>query len=415
VVQALVQTHLYLRGDTYYFRYVLPDHVQDRCSNLPTEIKRSLRTDSYSAALALVSTKLPLIKLFRDCKHRPSIENLFNEIADFSLTPIVASEPIDTIEAKEEQIVVPILSEAWTGFVNWKSWTDKQGKANQRMFDNLLFFIGDISVNQVNKAQIRTALVSISALPQRNKKNYRQLPLEQLACLDIPEDDVVSGKYVKEHLKLCQSLFSRYLKSEVDVLSVSPTEGLIYDYQDNRYASLNDDQVRTALAKSQSKPDWFKWFMLLSVYSGARRSELVGLRKSDFKYCTDSKRYYFHIRNGKTKAAIRAVPLHHQLIDSGLLSWIDSRNSEQIFNVNANRVTDLFNSLLDERVNILGERIVLHSVRHTFITKVRAAGISNVLVQQVVGHEKSGAGQTDRYTHTFHLKDVLPVVDSIQY
>jgi len=393
----------------------MPEHVKGICSRLPTEIKRSLRTDSYSTALALVSTKLPFIKLIRDCKHKPSIEKLFNDIADFSLNPIVAAEPIYTIEAKEEPAVVPTLSEAWLSFRSWKSWTDKQGKANQRMLDNLLFFIGDISVDQVNKSQIRTALVSISALPQRNKKNYRQLPLEQLVCLDIPEDDVVSGKYVKEHLKLCQSLFSRYLKSELDVLSVSPTEGLIYDYQDNRYASLNDDQVRTALAKSQSKPDWFKWFMLLSVYSGARRSELVGLRKSDFKYCTDSKRYYFHIRNGKTKAAIRAVPLHHQLIDSGLLSWIDSRNSEQIFNVNANRVTDLFNSLLDERVNILGERIVLHSVRHTFITKVRAAGISNVLVQQVVGHEKSGAGQTDRYTHTFHLKDVLPVVDSIQY
>jgi hypothetical protein len=28
---------------------------------------------------------------------------------------------------------------------------------------------------------------------------------------------------------------------------------------------------------------------------------------------------------------------------------------------------------------------------------------------------KSGAGQTDRYTHTFHLKDVLPVVDNVSY
>jgi len=340
---------------------------------------------------------------------------LFNDIADFSPSPIVAREPIDTIEAKEEPTVVPTLSEAWLSFRNWKSWTDKHGKANQRMFDNLIFFIGDIPVNEVTKAHLRTALEGISKLPQRNKKNYRQTPREQLVRMKIPIEDVVSGKYVKEHLKLCQSLFSSYLKYEVDKLSKPPTEGLRYKYQYHRYASLNDAQIREVLEQSQSKPDWFKWFMLLSVYSGARRSELVGLRKSDFKYCTDSKRYYFHIRHGKTKAAIRAVPLHQQLIDSGLLSWIDSSSSEQLFNVNANRVTDLFNSLLDERVNILGERIVLHSVRHTFITKARAAGVSNVLVQQVVGHEKSGAGQTDRYTHTFHLKDVLPVIDSIQY
>jgi hypothetical protein len=97
------------------------------------------------------------------------------------------------------------------------------------------------------------------------------------------------------------------------------------------------------------------------------------------------------------RKTFRAVPFHQQLIDSELL-----------FNVNANRVTDLFNLIFDER-------ITLHSVIHTFITKARAAGVSNVLVQQLVGHEKSGAGQTDRYTHAFHLKDVLPVVGGISF
>lgn len=415
MVRTLVQNHLVRRGDIYYFRYTLPDHIQDICPHLPTEIKRSLRTDSYSDALTQVCAKLPLIKLIRNCKHEQSIEKLFNDIADFSQNYTVSLAHTATIETKQPSKTILKLSEAWNGFVDWKSWTSKQGKANQRIFDNLIFFLGDIPVDQITKPQLREALVSISKLPQRNKKNYKKLSLEQLIRLDFPEGDVVSGKYVKEHLKLCQSLFNRYLKSEVDVLSVSPTEGLTYEYQDNRYASLNDAQVRTVLAKSQSKPDWFKWFMLLSVYSGARRSELIDLKKSDFKYCTDSNRHYFHIRRGKTKAAIRVVPLHRQLTDRGILEWIDSVCGKNLFNINANRVTDLFNSLLDERVNHFGERIVLHSVRHTFITKTRAAGISNVLVQQVVGHEKRGAGQTDRYTHTFHLKDVLNVVDSIDY
>lgn len=71
--------------------------------------------------------------------------------------------------------------------------------------------------------------------------------------------------------------------------------------------------------------------------------------------------------------------------------------------------------MLDRKVNDYGERLVFHSLRHTFITKARAAGINNVLVQQVVGHEKRGSGQTDRYTHTFQLKDVLKVVDVVQF
>ena len=58
---------------------------------------------------------------------------------------------------------------------------------------------------------------------------------------------------------------------------------------------------------------------------------------------------------------------------------------------------------------------MLHSLRHTFITKARAAGVATGLIQQVVGHEKSGAGITDRYTHSFPLKDVLVVGDSVGY
>jgi len=155
--------------------------------------------------------------------------------------------------------------------------------------------------------------------------------------------------------------------------------------------------------------------MLLSVYSGARRSELLALNKSDFMFCADADRYYFTIRQGKTKAAIRQVPIHNKLVDMGVIDWVSSCGEERLFKVTANRVTHLFGLLLTDRENHLGERIVLHSIRHTFITKARSVGVSSVLVQQVVGHEKTGAGVTDRYTHSFHLKDVLVVVDSIDY
>ena len=412
MVQKLVQNYLFQRGNIFYFRYVLPSQIRELCPQLPTEIKRSLRTDSHTTALALVSAKLPSIKILRACVGRESIEKLLRDISDFK-SPY-QSETNQSYIANEIK-AVPVLSEAWSGFRNWKSWTDKQSKANQRMFNNLIHLLGNVPVDKVTKADIKTALNHIASLPQRNKKNYAQKGIQELLRMNIPEGDLVSGKYVKEHLKLCQSLFSRYLKYEVDILSQSPTEGVRYEYQDNRYAALNDEQVRAVLKKSKSKPTWFKWFVSLSVYSGARRSEILGLHKNDFHYCSDSNRYFFHIKQGKTKAAIRVVPIHQRLIKGGILDLVKSCNNELLFNVSPNKVTGLFNSLFEERVNYLGERIVLHSLRHTFITKARAAGISNVLVQQVVGHEKRGAGQKDRYTHTFHLKDVLPVVDSIKY
>ncbi|WP_432474876.1 tyrosine-type recombinase/integrase [Amphritea sp. HPY] len=241
--------------------------------------------------------------------------------------------------------------------------------------------------------------------------------MDKLTSMTISDEHLVSGKYVKEHLKLSQSLFNAYLVRDVDVLESSPTEGLRWEHDDNRYASLTDAQVRSVLQKVANKPEWFRWFMLIAIYSGARRSEIASLRPCDFKQCEDTGRYYFVISEGKTKAARRMVPVHKSLEEAGLLEWIGN-GQRLIFPIvakNPSRVTDSFNRLLDDRFNDLGERIVFHSTRHTFITKARAAGMTNVLVQQVIGHEKTGAGMTDRYTHTFQLKDVLQVVDAVDY
>ena len=111
------------------------------------------------------------------------------------------------------------------------------------------------------------------------------------------------------------------------------------------------------------------------------------------------------------------VPVHPELERAGLIAWVQETDGPLFptAQANPNRVTDHFASLAGVKVNDVGERIVFHSLRHTFITKARAAGVSTVLIQQVVGHEKSGAGITDRYTHSFPLKDVLVVVDAVRY
>jgi len=80
-----------------------------------------------------------------------------------------------------------------------------------------------------------------------------------------------------------------------------------------------------------------------------------------------------------------------------------------------NSITNRFRSLNMDKKTEDGERIVFHSLRHTFITKARSKGIETVLVQEVVGHEKTGSGVTDRYTHRFSLEDLLPVVDAVTY
>lgn len=432
MVQELVQTgnpYVYLRRKTYYFRVTIPPHLRMLSPEIPREIKRSLRTDSLTDALAMVADKLPLLRLLRACSEPDALLKICQKLSDFSKEVAgwvrsklqgysTTSQHLQNPPAwpvKKRRVIR--LDRAWQDFSQWRSWTDKQAKANQRMFDNLRLFLGNKDVRDITKRHLKTTLEAISKLPQRNKKDYKQIPLERLPEIVIPAEDRVSSKYVKEHLKLAQSLFSSYLKDEAEVIQFPPTDGLTWDYEYSRYGCLTDAELNDAIEKAKLKPEWFRWFLMIAAYTGARRSEIAALTKDDFKLCPDTQRHYFVVRKGKTKAARRSVPIHNHLISMGLLEWIaggEERPFDTAFR-NLNRATDLFGSLLENKVNDHGERLVFHSLRHTFITKARAAGISDVLVQQVVGHEKSGAGQTDRYTHTFQLKDILKVVDCIQY
>lgn len=85
VVRTLVRSNLVRRGDIYYFRYTLPDHIHGLCSNLPTEIKRSFHANIYTVASSFGMYKTP-IKL--NVLVTANIANCFMS----TLKPIVETE-----------------------------------------------------------------------------------------------------------------------------------------------------------------------------------------------------------------------------------------------------------------------------------------------------------------------------------
>jgi integrase len=107
------------------------------------------------------------------------------------------------------------------------------------------------------------------------------------------------------------------------------------------------------------------------------------------------------------------------LIRVGFLEFVFSGASSLFPELKHQQITGWFARLRSaigiESVDEFGNRKVFHSLRHTLITKARAAGVPVEKVQQVVGHEKVSSGIIDRYTHRFPLDDVLEVVDAIVY
>lgn len=71
MVQRLVQSRdpfVFQRGNTYYFRYVLPLHLRKLCSSLPAELKSSVHTDSCSEAVRMITQKVPIVKMLKRCQ-----------------------------------------------------------------------------------------------------------------------------------------------------------------------------------------------------------------------------------------------------------------------------------------------------------------------------------------------------------
>ena len=97
----------------------------------------------------------------------------------------------------------------------------------------------------------------------------------------------------------------------------------------------------------------------------------------------------------KTKSSIRLVPIHSYLIKAGFIKYCEEIRKEghaQLFPVlkqSANgygsAISKWFNKKLREK-GIADKKKVLHSTRHTFITKLKQLDIQDHLISELVGH-----------------------------
>ena len=119
----------------------------------------------------------------------------------------------------------------------------------------------------------------------------------------------------------------------------------------------------------------------------------AGIKETDgigyFELCSDG--------NGKTKAATRVVPLHHALIDAGLLRYRDALPKDSMLFPGLKgksskpgklgpKLGDAFN-WWRKRLGIVRPGVNFHSFRHTVGDRLRKAGVQESDIAAVLGHE----------------------------
>jgi integrase len=337
---------------------------------------------------------------------------------------IQAAQKLIQTEVTEKKKAGITLSQFFEMFLAYKSDLSEKMKASYVLYINtLLEIMGDKDIGLIEQGDVKNALLDYLRLPKRNLEKYKNKAVADLLEMEIDEEDKLAQKSVSQVKKLLQGIFTYAVETKYVASSVM--NGLKMNFSSKvTFAKYEDVEILQILGEVNNNQHIArKWICWLAAYTGARRGEIIQLRKQDVKIDSKTKRHYLLITSDagalKTENAFRRVPIHKALIDEGFLSYVESQEDKLFDGLNAESFTKWFfefrESLGIERYNDFNHRKVFHSFRHSFITKSRGAGNEGTKVQQVIGHEKLHFGVTDRYTHDYDLYQVLDVIDKVSY
>lgn len=185
--------------------------------------------------------------------------------------------------------------------------------------------------------------------------------------------------------------FLEYLKEAGvynGVLSYTlPRFGAVKAKATNR-EKFEDSEIKLLLDQSKGK-ERINDLILFGMYSGLRVNEICMLRKTDLVSVDGVS--CFDVKGTKTDAAARLVPIHSKLADR--VKELADSTEEFLFkglriNKQGNRSVAALKSFSDFKLeNGFGANKVFHSFRHGFNVKLLQAGIPEIVVAQLLGHE----------------------------
>lgn len=277
-------------------------------------------------------------------------------------------------------------------------------------------------------------------------KNYIIAPLGHMYMANVTADDVrlalvpVSKKSVSVYRGV-HMLYKAIFSSAVDrhIIDSSPCERISAKGgkpQKDRDA-LTDDQVDKLLSAIKGLPPYV--FVMIGLYAGLRREEILGLQwdsvylDGDVPYITVRRAWHSEHNRPvvctelKTKAAHRDIPIPNNLAeclrearskstsdyvvansDDGPLTYtqfkrvwqyIVTRTTKErtyVRYINGQRITKTVTPVLGEKAGHNGHvvysldfQVTPHQLRHTYITNLIYASVDPKTVQYLAGHENS--------------------------
>ncbi|ESQ14002.1 MAG: hypothetical protein N838_32780 [Thiohalocapsa sp. PB-PSB1] len=253
----------------------------------------------------------------------------------------------------------------------------------------------------------------VQALPvnRNTKRETRDLTLQE--AIARPGLKKISAKTVNSYIDTFRRFWDwaeRHGHSDVKLFNgMKVAKAKHSDEGRTAYTPDQTGKLHAALTGKASglvKKDDYKWGALLGLYTGARLREIAQLDVADIRQ--EGGIWYLDINGDgpnkslKTPAAKRRVPVHSELIRLGFLDWVAAKPKGQrlflSFTYNAKEgygrnLGRWFNTVFLPGLGMKERGLVFHSLRHTMVTRLAQAGVSEPLFQEIVGHERQGVAQ----------------------
>ena len=270
------------------------------------------------------------------------------------------------------------------------------------------------NIRMITPEELQKFIYDVQWLPLRlNKNNVAEMDLVKAIRINQNRPELcVSEKTHFDYIYTLRSLFAwalkrKYIKEnpfdEVDLPAPEISKTNV------KYLPFSVQQLQVIFGSKLFLRHWYDnpkqrtmfWLILLALYTGARLNELCQLEFDDIqeeegvKYISINEE---HGKRVKTRAGIRRVPIHNELISIGFLGFVtfmkkESKNNRIFADLKYNKRGELsampskwFGRFMNE-IGLTDKKLVFHSFRHTVRTILRNNNCPEERVQRICGWE----------------------------
>lgn len=257
-----------------------------------------------------------------------------------------------------------------------------------------------------------------------NVKGYRAVwalcgKIAQMRFVDVKLDhlQIVADESGKNYptLRKLKAMFGQMYKYAV-IHEIIPKERNLVEYLDIKKAGNPNAYNREPFSKAEIQRLWdvkdsnpYYSVILMLIYTGCRISELLDLKKEDVNL--DER--CFKIIAAKTVSGIRTVPIAKKVYPF-FEHWYTLNNCEYLLSTPEGdhfKYRNYYDSYWEPLVEVLGMNHRPHDTRHTCISLLTVAGVSDKVIKKIVGHKGQSVTEIV-YTH-FELDELIDAIDKI--